>query len=354
MTSKPSVEIDDIRSSGDFRTISFSGYKKTEVRNQMLRHMIQGHVEQSCYWCAELICAGHFLDAWENIFHFMSKHIHLGNPKMPIYVEARFGIFRNIVAEGMYMHEIQLRNNAQIRRLFAEVICNLALSSKKPSFEAVKIHRQEEFDITQMNDRLKAPSSEYACSAFKPKDPKELFIAVNEFAYQLACKNMTMCCYWIEWIIEFDLICKSRKQPVKCVARDYVEDRKYKLDIIWMLWDAIMESCEARADTFVAKVMASVLSIFCVKYTTACAKKRRYILYMAVELLTEPITMTGEIVANKEILANVVEKIDSVYKQIKKNEQRGKTDYLTAGMDDRATFEQSVARLDMMSDMGAL
>jgi hypothetical protein len=54
---------------------------------------------------------------------------------------------------------------------------------------------------------------------------------------------------------------------------------------------------------------------------------------MAVELLTETVSTSTEIVADKAILANVVENIDKVYKQIKKNEQRGGTDYLFSGLD---------------------
>jgi hypothetical protein len=260
----------------------------------------------------------------------MAKHIHLGNPKMPIYVASRFKVFKNILGEGLYTNELHLRNNSEIRKIFAEVICNLTLSPRKPSFEAVKIQRQEEFDMTQMKDRLKAPTTEYACSAFRKKgDPQELFIAVNEFAYQLAARNMTMCCYWIEWMIEFETVCRGRKQAIRCDNRDYVEDRKYRGDVIWMLWDAIMESCEARGDAFVKRVMESLLDIFRAKYTTAVAKKRRYVMYMAVELLTETVGTTTEIVADKAVLANVVENIEKVYRQIKKNEQRGKTDYLS-------------------------
>jgi len=333
MANNKAEEIDDIRAISDFRGATFSGYKKTEVRNQMLRNMIQGRIEQACYWCAELVCAGQYLDAWENIFHFMAKHIHLGNPKMPIYVITRFQVFKNIIGEGLYTNELQLRNHPEIRKLFAEVICNLTLSPRKPSFEALKIQRQEEFDMTQMSDRLKAPSTEYACGAFRAKDPKELFIAVNEFAYQLAAKNMIMCCYWIEWMIEFDAVCKGKKQIVKCESRDYVDDRKCRGDIVWMLWDAIMESGQSRSDPFVNRVLTALLDIFLVKYTTACAKKRRYVLYMAVELLTEPVVTNTEIVADKAVLANVVENIDKVYRQIKKNEQRGGTDYLFSGLD---------------------
>lgn len=332
-SAQKSTEIDDVRTVAEFKGVTFSGFKKTEVRNQMLRNMIQGRIEQACYWCAELVCAGQFIDAWENIFHFMAKHVHLGNPKMPIYVITRFQVFKNIMGEGLYVNELHLRNNSEIRKVFAEVICNLTTSPKKPSFEAVKIQRQEEFDMTQMNDRLKSPSTEYACGAFRVKDPRELFIAVNEFAYQLAARNMTMCCYWIEWMIEFDAVCKGRKQVIKCESRDYVDDRKCRGDIIWMLWDAIMESGESRADPFVKRVLDALLDIFRVKYTTAVAKKRRYVMYMAVELLTETVNPATEIVADKMVLANVVENIDKVYKQIKKNEQRGKMDYLFSGLD---------------------
>jgi hypothetical protein len=121
-----------------------------------------------------------------------------------------------------------------------------------------------------------------------------------------------------------------------------------------MVWDALNEACEARGDLFVKRVLSSLLSIFTVKYTTAVAKKRRYILYMAVELLTEPVVNTTvEIVANKEVLANVMDKIDNVYKQIKKHEQRGTTDYLFAGLDDGASFQQTVQRLDIMASVDA-
>jgi hypothetical protein len=79
--------------------------------------------------------------------------------------------------------------------------------------------------------------------------------------------------------------------------------------------------------------MDGLLDIFRAKYTTAVAKKRRYVMYMAVELLTEPFATTTEIVADKTVLANVVENIEKVYRQIKKNEQRGSTDYLFSGLD---------------------
>jgi hypothetical protein len=285
------------------------------------------------------------------VFYFVGKHIHTGNPKIAVYLDKRYTVFRNIMNQGHYTSVLQLRNNPTIRQLFAEVITVITMSNKKPSFEPVRINRTEEFDMTQMSDRLKAPSTEYACGAFRKRgDPQELFIAVNEFAYQLAARNMTMCCYWIEWIIEFDQVCKTQKRPTKCVARDYPVENKFRTDIIWLIWDAIQATCREKGDSFVSKVMQSVLNLFCIKYTTAAAKKRRYLLYMAVELLTEPVNATTEIVADKTILGSVVSQIDNVYKQIKKNEQGTNTDYLM-GSDKEQNFRKTVQRLEMMREM---
>ena len=74
------AEINDIRAQPQFKGISFSGYKKTEVRKQLVQNLLNGKIEPACYWCAELICAGHYTDIWENILHYFGKHIHLGNP----------------------------------------------------------------------------------------------------------------------------------------------------------------------------------------------------------------------------------------------------------------------------------
>jgi hypothetical protein len=346
-------EINDIRQSSQFKGVTFSGFKKTEVRDQLIDNLKKGIVEPACYWCAEMVCSGHYLDIWEIIFYFMGKHIHLGNPKMAIYLQMRYQIFRNIFAQGLFVSELQLRNNSTIRRLFAELVCNIALSNKKPGFESIKINRREEFDITQMSERLKAPSTKYVESIFKPKDPKELMIAINEFGYNISpeIRNMNNACYWIEWLIEFDGICKGKKEPTKCEPRVYSVENKFRGDIIWLIWDTILECSSNHHTELVQKIISAILELFCVKYTTATSKKRRYLLYFAVALMTEPYSMTGEIIADKTVLESVVSHIGNVYKQIKKNEHSPNTDYLFAGMERENNFEKTVQKMELMNSM---
>jgi len=308
------TEINDMRTQGNFRGFSFSKYKLTEVRKQLIMNMKNGKLEPSCYWCAELVCSGHFMEIWETILHFAGKYIHLGNPKIVLYLEKRYEVFRNIMAQGHFLTELQLRNNITIRKLFAEIIATLILSNKKHSFEPIKILRKEEFDMTQMTERLKAPSLHYIDSIFKDKDPRELIIAVNEFAYHLSPDKGSMigACYWIEWVIEFDAICKARKEPCFCDKRTTIPvENKFQRDIIWIMWDTLFHYSEKRENQFINNLMKGIFSIFCIKYTTAASKKRRYLLYFAVALLTEPVPVNIELMPNKP-LVQTADPVESV------------------------------------------
>ena len=343
------MEINDIREPGQFKGESFSKYKKTDVRNQLIKTIINGKIEPACYWSAELICAGHYMELWETILHYVGKHIHLGNPKIVPYLEMRFEVFRNIIRQGHHLNELQLRNNPTIRKLFAEVIATLTYSQRKHSFEAIKINRIEEFDMTQMTDRLKADSMSYAETIFKKEDPKELYIAINEFGFHLTKKTTVNACYWVEWVIEFDLICRKKRESCLCEKRSSLPvENKYQRDIIWLIWDTLFNECEKLANPFIKKIMESLFTLFCIKYTTGACKKRRYLLYFAVALLTEPVPTNIELVTKKELIMNVVEKIGEIYKQIKKNEHSPGTDYLFNNLEQASNFEKSIRKLEMM------
>jgi hypothetical protein len=348
------TEINDIRGPTQFKGISFSKFKKSDVRKQLIENIKNGKIEPACYWSAELVCSGHYMELWEIILHYTGKHIHLGNPKIVLYLEKRFEIFRNLISQGQYLNELQLRNNPTIRKLFAEIICTLTLSNKKHSFEPIKINREEEFDMTQMPERLKAPNIQFIENIFQKEDPKELFIAMNEFAYNISNekKSMVGASYWIEWTIDFEAICKKRKTNIICQARPFVNvEKKYRNDTIWLLWDILFYYSGLLNNQYIDVLMKSIFNIFCIKYTTASCKKRRYLLYFAVALLTEPLLTNIEVMNNKPLIQSIIDKINSVYKQIKKNEESPNTEYLFANLQKENTFEKSMMKMDLVNSI---
>ena len=65
--------INDIRSYTEFKTISFSGYKKTDVKKEFVKSLYKSKIEHAYYSGAELVCAGHYMDLWEIVLLYLGK-----------------------------------------------------------------------------------------------------------------------------------------------------------------------------------------------------------------------------------------------------------------------------------------
>ena len=346
-------EINDIREQKEFKGITFSEFKKTDVKKELLNNLYNSKIEPACYWSAELICAGHYLDLWDILIGFYTKHIHIGNPKLITYLELRINNFKDIVVNGFLDQELRLRNNEKIRKLFCEVMCVLCEARKRHSYDEVKI-KKEDFDLTHMTERFKAPSVKYAEEIFLKEDPKELFIAANEFAYNLTeeGKNSISACYWMEWIIEFETICKHKKEKCRCERRTFASvESKCQMDIVWIIWDIFLKESQKRG-TLVQRIVSSALSIFSLRYKQGCHKKRRLIMYFIIEVFTEPFSIDEEIIKDKTKLMTISKNINKIYKQIKKNEHSPGTDYLYENVKNY-NLENTIKKLETMNSLGA-
>ena len=341
-------EINDSRQANEFKSTTFSKFARSKVKKELLLSIINYKIEPACYWSTELICAGHFQDLWDILLLYMSRYIHIGNPKLPIYMDMRFQTFKNIIDNGYIDNELGLRNNEKIRKLFAELICILIRSRKKHAFESLAIKDISEFDITNLTDRLKAPDITFGQEIFKKDDPKELFIAINEFSYHLLkSKDITSACYWVEWILQFDNICKRKKIILTCERRSLIPvNEKYQMEVIWIVWNVLIEYSNKKSSVY-SKIIKSLLNLYCIKFTPGVKKKRKYLIYSAISFLTETIDFTIPLVDNKEFIENISNKINIIYREVKKNEITPSTDYLFNGIQ-RSNLEKSIEKLDKL------
>lgn len=344
-------EIQDIRLDKEFKNISFSNYKKSEVKSELIKHLLNENIEESCYWCAELICAGHFKEIWDLLILFFNKHIHLGNIKLPIYLELRYNNFKDILINGYIDNELRLRNNCKIRTLFAEVICFLCLSKKKSSINNNIKLTDTDFNLVSLQKKLKAPTTNYLNKIFRENDPKELTISINELSYHLSkdSNNTIMACYWINWIIEYDSKCNKQKKTIHCERREKIPvESKFQTNCIWMIWDIFYQYSKSK-DQLITKIINSSLTLYCLKYNITTNKKRKELLYFIVMLINEKFDKNVELIQDKKKVNVIVNKIETIYKQIKKNEISPNMDYLFNGIE-KNNLEKTISKLETMNN----
>ena len=305
--------INDTRTQDELKLISFSNYKKTSVCSELTKSIINGKLEESSNWVAELVCSGHFIDIWEIIISIISRNIHIGNPKLPIYISLRISEFKDIV-NGYTNNILGLRNNGRIRILFSEIITILCESSKKHAIKSDIRISKDDLILANIQDKLNAPDfTQTEC--FMPGDPKDLIIFSNEFAYTLKSKNMLMSCYWVDWLIEYS-VKVSKIEPRYCPD----VHKSSQTDTIWLVWSILIEQVNLTNDKLSVKIIDSLKKIFCLKYSKGVSRKRKYLIYFAITIITDLYDSTIPIITHTDTIDTVSSKLHIIYKSIKKTE----------------------------------
>jgi len=341
-------DINDIREAKDFNGVSFSNFKKTDVKKELLKSLLSSKIEPACYWSAELVCAGHFLDIWETIIFFFCKYIHLGNIKIAAYLEMKIEVFRGLMNVGYKSNHILVRNNSRLRKLIVEVICILCHSKQKPGIEFMKIDPNE-LDISVISERLNAPNTTYAEGIFMSKDPKELYIAINEMSYSINSKDVVNSCYWLEWLIEVIYKNKSNKTPIRCERRSNIKvDSKLQMDVVWMIWDIFLKESKNKSQ-YIQKTVRSLLSLFILQYKASYLKKRKNVLYCVISVLCENSNLDAPLLRDedKNKTVSIMNNVDIIYQQIKKNEISPATDYLFRDVK-KSNLNKTIEKLEKM------
>jgi len=110
------------------------------------------------------------------------------------------------------------------------------------------------------------------------------------------------------------------------------------------------------------KIIKSLLRLYCVRFTPGVRKKRRYLIYFAISLLTTEYDGKIEMINDRLIIETAVANINGIYKQIKQHEISPDTDYLfsSAGYsgggasDKNGDLERTIKRLEALNSMNTV
>jgi hypothetical protein len=305
--------IEDARDASFFKICTFSQYQKTKVKEKWIECLKNSQLEPACHWTTELVCSGLFADLWELILFFFGKFIHLGNPKLALYLDFRFQRFREVAAKTA--DELDLRNHPVIRKLFAEIAAVLCLSVKRPGVDQVKV-RKEELDLSASGSAFKASSSDFIRPFFREGDPLDLFAPLNELCFALASKNTLAACYWIEWVLLYQ---KNKTPAPRCADRPAAPKPKYAGDVVWLLWDIVISYAP---EGLHKKLGDAAFNLFRLHYAPAVNEKRRFLLYFVAALSCDPFDPATPMIADEGAVQTVLEQHHTFYRDIRKHSIR--------------------------------
>ena len=314
--------IDDTRPIGTFVKMTYSGYKTADAMKKLLESLTTAKVEGACYWTAELICSGHYVELWETIFLFYSKYVHIANPKLAVYIDNKLSKFKeNMNNAPTAQAQLNFRNDVAFRNMFCELIITLCLSDKKFTIQYTNVPA-EDFDLVILKNNLVAPDFTRAEKIIQPEDPRELLVTVNELQFCLSNEiaSTMRANYWIEWLLEYAKICKKRKQPCLIQQRTYDNvDTKHQRNIVWLIWDAIHYEAKVRQSAILIKIINALFRIFSLRYSEVYNTRRKSIIYFAVAILTMCPTGTVEktpMIRNKTHIEYTLSQTNAIFSQV--------------------------------------
>ena len=120
-----------------------------------------------------------------------------------------------------------------------------------------------------------------------------------------------------------------------------------------MIWDVLFQINSTSNNEISKKILKSLFELFCIRYTSGAKRKRKYLIYFAISLLTEKFDSNVDIIQNKSVVDNITKKINLIYKEIKKNEQAPATDYLFTGLE-KSNREKTFEKLEALNNMNTV
>lgn len=313
------VIINDNRTSSYFSKTTFSNFKKSELLKAFSNSLEERNIERGCYYISEMICSSYYIEIWNIIITYICKCIHISNPRLIIFLKHKMYRFK-ILANNVKVDDIELRNNSEIRTMFSELVIIICKSNSKTCLQEKKVNI-EDLNIEVISKKFEAPNFSYLSNIFGDGDPREIYMALNEFAYHISddSKNYNMACYWFEWIFKFDEYCRKKKQKLSCLPRSFCIVNKGKCDIIWCVWNCLINR-SILLGKGVEKLMSCLCDLFQLKYDYNISKKRKVVIYNAIYLCIEnvdfSIPLGNDLITNEYLNMNT----NKIFSQLKTNE----------------------------------
>lgn len=293
-----------------FNSLTFSNYKKKDIIEELILSIYYQRTNEALKYTSELLVSLYIKDLLYIYITFYCKYIHINNIKFIIYLNKKYNEFKDIA--NNLENDKELRNDYNIRKLFFTltiILCNL---KKENTINSMKM----KINLKNIYEHLKAPNVNYVTKYYKINDPKEYYIAFNEFIYHLEeTKNNIYLFYWIDWIIEFEVLSVKNKKQLMCENRTNLTNIKENNNIIFLLWDIIISFSNSN------DYINSLFELFIIKYNRISNKKYKSVIYVCIMILIkDDINYNCKLIEDTTILNNIDLKMNNIFKDLIKKQ----------------------------------
>jgi len=315
--------IEDLRLQDQFKTTTFSGYKKTEVFNTLFKSIENDRVENACHWLTELIISGYITDLWDKLIIFSCKIIHINNPLLPHYLYRNNTKIYYHINRYLKKDYIHLRNNLSIRNTLFDVVTTLTTSSKTKRFDKNKrFNDQDNFEYKNIKNRLIASHNYLPENFIQFNEPEELGVILNEFVFNLknSKSGYERCVFWIQWLIKWDKLHTKKLGKCELQPRAVDVDAKHRVNIVWLIWAGIFHEYKSRHIEIKRQINA-LYYLYCNNFTGQKRNTRLPILHNTIALLTYDIDLAVPIRRDKQMFIQSQCNLNMMFKAKKINEK---------------------------------
>ena len=219
---------------------------------------------------------------------------------------------------------ILLRNSQMIRNLFFDVITTLTTSLKTKKYDKYsKINITEDFKYENMKKRLCGEMNILPDSIMRFNDPDEIKIILNEIFTMSKNKQFgyDRCCFWILWLLKWEGQHKKKKIQWNVEYRDVKEvDKKFRSNVIWIIWDIINEELKSRDENVRAQV-SYLYKLYTNDYTLGKRNTRLPLLFHAFGYLTHDINFSVPLRTNFKLFIEVQCNVNKMFGAKKQSEK---------------------------------
>ena len=297
------ILIEDYRELKEYNGCTFNNIKISEVKKELIKCIIDNNHDKSLYWMCEILSSCNFLLLWEIFFYILSNVTNVSNLKLLIFIEKKYSLFKNIINESKNENDLlNLRNNIVIRNLFCDIIILLCVSDKHYMLDYNKLNIKN-FSFDNLNTHLKAPNVNYVNDFFKDNDPKELYIILNEFVFNLEENNVTDCYKWIFIYLNYYTKCKKNNNILVCEMRKELEIDKLADSLqshpIWIIWSILL--IKSKKNEIVRNYINILINFFKVQLSVGKIRSRLNLLFLSISIY---IQRNSKEIFNKPIVKN--------------------------------------------------